>query len=588
MPFDGLATAKITREMHQKLRNGRVMRVYQPDRHTIHLHLRLPGKNHVLAIAAEPGRPRMHTTTEPRDNPLSPPAFCMLLRKYIEPSRILAVRQKELERIVYIVLETHDEFEGRNEKTLILEAMGRHSNIILTQSDGKILDALFRFPPESNAARVIMPQVTYQDPPSQDKKDVTAVSREEFLTDMRLMERNKAVHAGLQELYQGLSPFAAREIVVRSGLAAKTVRQGTNEEDWHRLWENLQAILDSTRPETPAFAGTYRDKPDFYAYPTVQAERTTEYPDLNSALDDFYTQRVIAESIAREGNLLSRQLQTALKRLKRKGGLQKQALDEARQAEKWKKHGELITAHMHTVEKGAESVEVVDYYDELQPTISIPLDPHLSPSENAQRYFKRYRKAQSSQKHTRQQLRKTQAERRYLEETLVHIALADSLETLTEIREELTREGYLQPQKTKRRRSKHTTVGFEEFESSRGTPILVGRNNSQNDALTFRTARPGDLWFHAQKIPGSHVILRSQGKAAETCIAEAALLAAFYSKARSSPKVTVDYTERRHVRKPPGARPGFVVYDHFQSILVNPAETPLPRRAVKGSDEDTK
>ncbi len=587
MPFDGLATAKISQELHQELQNSRVMRVYQPDRHTIHLHLRLPGENRVLAIAAESGRARLHTTTEQRENPLTPPAFCMLLRKYLEPSRIMAIQQKDFERIVYIVLETHNESGGRDEKTLILEAMGRHSNVLLTHADGRILDALFRFPPEANAARVIMPQTTYQHPPAQGKKDAAKVTKEVFLTDLRLMERNTTVKKGLQDLYQGLGPFAAQEIVARAGLATKTVRQGTSEADWHRLWECLQVILEAVRPDTPAYMGTYRGKPDFFAYPTVQVEETTEYPNLDTVLDSFYTERVKAERIQKEASALSRQLQTYLKRLKRKEGLQKQALGEANQADQWRKYGELITANLHAFDKGMKSATVVDYYDAEQPALVIPLDSTLSPSDNAQRYFKRYRKAQRSQKHTKQQLRKAQAERRYLEETLVHIALADSIETLAEIREELVNEGYIKPPRKAKRVPKRAAAGWDEYVSSAGSSILVGRNNSQNDALTFRVARPNDLWFHAQKIAGSHVVLRNQGAVAEECIAEAALLAAFFSKARTSPKVTVDYTERRYVRKPQGARPGFVIYDHFQSILVNPAETSLPRRLPRRTAANT-
>ncbi|NLY10911.1 MAG: fibronectin/fibrinogen-binding protein [Firmicutes bacterium] len=579
MPFDGLAVAVICQELHAKLFNARVNKIYQVDKYTIVFNLRLPGKNKKLIISADPTHPRIHTTKVDFSNPLRPPAFCMLLRKYLEPSRIVSITQQDLERIIRIQFEALDETGDLSIKTLVFELMGRHSNIILLDKDENILDGIHRLT-TLDGTRQVIPGASYVAPPDQGKVDPTMVTYQEFFDHLRLLPASEKIAQNLLDTYQGISPLAAKEILHRAQLNPSIQRKDTTNEDWDNLWHSLQQLLKEIEEGGIPSLIRYPQKEDFAAY-QVTNEEITRYPAFDNLLDYFYTDRITHAKIQQYQSSLSKSLKTHLERLQKKEGLQKQALFEAENAAEWRIIGEILTANLYQVKKGEQEILLPNFYDPDQKEIKIQLDPRLSPSQNAQRYFKRYTKAKNSKKIIEEQLEKTKAERSYLEETLTHIMLADTIETLNEIEEELVETGFLnRSKKTQARKgSKTGTKTYECYISSDEIPIFIGRSNKQNDELTFRIGRPDDLWLHAQKIPGSHVIIRCDGEVPQTTILEAATLAARFSKAANLTKVPVDYAKRKHVRKPSGAKPGFVIYDHFETIIVNPNDkTFLPNK----------
>lgn len=576
MAFDGIAVSVIAQELNKSLTNARVMKIFQTDRHTIILHLRTPGTTKKLIISADPVYPRIHTTNQDYPNPLAPPAFCMLLRKHLEPSRILSIKQLNLERLITITFEVFDHEIGRTENYLVLELMGRHSNIILLDHNHVILDAIHRSGDEDRL-RQLMPNIKYQVPNNQDKLDPTTQSENDFINEIRLLPANINLTKGLMQLYQGLGPQTAVEIVKRAKLDPDQLKQDTSMTDFVALWHGLQSLIEAAG--NPVLA-KIKGRTDFFAYSLTEVANQEQFPDLDTLLDNFYSLRINKERIRNQASTLTKVLSTHLKRVTRKEMRQKETLITAKKSDKWQKYGELVLANIYKITKGMDKINVTDYYDSGQPTISIPLDSSISASDNAQAYFKKYTKAKKSVKVTKIQLQKTLAERRYLEETLFHIEKADSTETLAEIKDELVQTGYLKIKQHKKANHKHQAApSYIHYLSSDGITILLGRNNKQNNNLTFKVARPNDLWFHAQKIPGSHVIVKVEGKVPEQTLLEAATLAAYFSRSQSSSKVPVDYTERKHVKKPLGAKPGFVVYNIFSTMTVDPTnETNLPKK----------
>lgn len=570
MPLDGLTLHAIVNELDAELKNARIMKIYQPDRYTILLHLRLPGRNVRLVLSADPVYPRIHTTTADRENPISPPAFCMLLRKYLEPSRILRIEQHGFDRVAVIHLEGLEFSAASGELRLILEIMGRQSNILLVNHGGIILDALKRRAPGDGAAdRSLMPGERYVFPFDQGKADPREISSSELVTNLRLAAPTQPVWKILQDSVQGLSKLAAREIVFRSGLSPTALRVETDAPDWERVDKALREVVQEVlQGKTALYLGQGQE--DFAAYWVYHAPFQERAESITAVVESFYTTRVETAELTQLKNTLRRALDKQLARVMKKQELQQETLREAEHAHTWRRLGELITANLHLLKPDSAAAEVVDYSDPELSTVTVQLDPTLTPIENAQAMFKKYHKAKKSLDITLEQLRKTEAERDYLLETLTHVDLATDLDVLKEIQVELEREGYLPAPPKASRRSHLPASGPDRYRLPDGTEILVGRNNRQNDLLTFKLAAPGDLWFHAQQVPGSHVVLKAAGEPTDEALLVAAVLAAQHSQVKDSAKAAVDYTYRRHVRKPSGAKPGFVIYDSFQTIIVDP------------------
>ncbi len=579
MAFDGIAVSVIVDELNQSLLNARVNKIYQKDKLTLVINLRIPGETKILLISADPRFPRIYMPNSDSEfkYPYTPPAFCMLLRKYLEPSRIISISQHQLERIITITFECYDPELGNNKKQLIFELMGRHSNIILVDHNQIILDAIKRSGNREHM-RQIMPGLKYEIPFAQVKQDPREHSKAEFVDAIRLLPGNISISKGLMQLYQGLGPETAKEIIRRSSLDPDTPKIQVQIDEYDKLWGSFSAFLRN--PGKPVLI--LEPKSDFFAYPLSDGRGQKQYADFNNLLTDFYTDKIHNENLRSVINNLLRGLKVHQDRLTRKGNILRKTLEQASKASTWQKLGQLLLTNMHLAKKGDSYLEVVDYYQPEQPRLTIELNPRLTPSENSQQYFKKYSKAKRSQSIVKGQLYKTIQERNYIEETMFHIEQAESISVLSEIKRELIESGYISPKANKNQGKQlkpATQTKFERYLSSDNIEILLGRNNRQNDYVTFKMAQGNHIWMHAQQIPGSHVIIRADNQVPEQTLVEGATLAAFHSKAKSSPKVVVDYTQRKNVRKPRGAKPGFVLYDQFNSLVVDPTNTAnLPKK----------
>lgn len=570
MPLDGLTLKALVNELNTRLRNGRILKIYQPTPHTVTLHIRLPGETQILLISAEAQGARLHTVEKQPTNPVSPPAFCMLLRKYVEPSRVIGIEQEGMDRIVHIKLEGLDFTGQASEYTLLVELLGRHSNIYLLDGSNTILDAVKRFPQAG-----IMPGAAYQPPPYQGKLEPDAISKDEFLTRLRLEPMGTKMWRWIQNTFQGFSKTAAQEVIRRAGLPEGVEREALAEQAWNDLYSAFKVLLAEIEDGgQPAY---YPGESDFAAYRLLGKE-AVDFTSTDQLITAVLGERSDKQRIKQLANSLKKRIDTHYKRVLRKEEIQRAELQEAKQAEDWRHLGELLTANFHLLRQGLREVEVADYTKEGQPLVRIELDPLVSPAVNVQRFFKKYRKAQASQKHTARQLKKTEMERNYLEGILLQLDMADSEEVLREIEIELAAEGYVKQRVKRQRSAKQELQEPARYRSRDGIVILVGRNNRQNDLVTFRLSSPRHLWLHARNMPGSHVVVLAEGEIPEQTLQDAARLAAYFSKGRESNSVPVDYTERRHVRKPKGAKPGFVTYEQAKTIFVNPTEAELPEK----------
>ena len=569
MPLDGLTVNVLTKELERALKNSRVLKIYQPEEATITLQLRLPGETRILLISADAVHPRIHTLDQQPNNPLNPPAFCMLLRKYLEPSRLLKIQQQGFDRIVHLHFEAMDEFGKLTELVLIFELMGRQSNLYLINQERVIIDALKRFPD-----RGIAPGESYVAPSDQGKLNPTDITAEQFVDEIRLLPASTTLWRWIADSFQGFSKVAAQEVVQRAGFLPQITRADLEPTDWNNLQLAFFDLLtEIAQGGTPAHYPERRG--DFTAY-NLTGSIAERFPSVDSLVGTILNARQSETQLETLKSSLRRRLDKHYKRIAKKEAIHQLALQEAEHADLYRHQGELLTANFHLIPSSADSIQVPDYTQEGMPLVTIELDPSLSPSNNVKRIFKRYTKAKARSVHAKEQLEKTVVELNYLENIFLQIELAEDIQVLKEIEAELEKAGYLKP-KAKRKSAKTSApLGPQRYLSSDGLSILVGRNNRQNDELTFRLAGPNHLWLHARNIAGSHVAILAEGEVPHDTLLQAAQLAAYFSEHRSSPKVAVDYTLRKHVRKPKGAQPGFVHYDHAKTIFVNPTEFELP------------
>lgn len=596
MPFDATVLAAVVRELDTRLKGARINKIYQPHPRELALLLYASGENHRLLLSCHPQFARMHLTRAEKPNPPQPPVFCMLLRKHLEGGRILAVRQAGRERIARLEVGALDELGNPATYTLVAELMGKHSNLVLLAPGARVVDAARRVTEEANAYREVLPGLPYVPPPATGKLDPAQVTGPDLAA-----RREAGAGAGGQawqlvlEAVDGLGPLIAREVAHRAGLAHRPAPELSAGElaALASACRDLYAEVDAGR-FAPVLLLDEAGAPKDFAALRLAHWRWEQQPGagMSAVLDRFFTAREAQEqySLLRAG--LARTLAGELARVRRKAALQAQELAESEEAESLRRQGELLMGNLWQVEQGAAAVTVTDWHDPEQGQVTIALDPHLTPAENAQAYFRRYQKARAGRAAIQEQLEKSRAEQAYLEQVEATLAGARSLPELAEIRRELEEEGYLRPAGAGAARPGAGRRGERPGErggrpappppltlrSSDGLEIWVGRNNRQNDALTTRLSAPTDLWLHAKEIPGAHVILRLPPGAEppERSLLEAAALAAWFSRARGSANVPVDYTLRKHVRKPAGARPGMVIYDHQRTVYVTPDPARFP------------
>lgn len=561
MAFDGVVTRALTQELH-RLVGGRISKIHQPHHSDIIMQIRAKGENVKLLLSANPTYPRIHLTTEDFTNPLEAPMFCMLLRKHCEGGVIESIQQVGMERIIHIDVRTRDELGDTAVRRVIMEVMGKHSNIILVDpSTGMILDSAMHVTAAISQYRQVVPGRPYVSPPSQDKRDLLNVSKAAFLS---LLDWNGGrLDKQIVDSYTGVSPLLAKEILYRAGLA-------TQETVWEAFAEIRQEILLHHYSPTVV---TTKDKSYFHVVELTHlpAETVTPFANVHQCLQAFYEGKALRDTVKQRAHDLIRFVTTERNKNEKKIEKLLQTLEEAKDAEQFRLYGEMITANMHQIKRGDQELITVNWYDETGATLSIPLDPLKTPSENLQAYYKRYNKAKNSIQVVNEQIEQAKTEILYLDGLLGQLEHASLIEA-EEIREELVEQGYVRDRKKRgMRKKKDTRPELEKYVSTDGTEILVGKNNKQNEYLTNKLASPHETWLHTKDIPGSHVVIRARQFSDQTLL-EAANLAAYFSRAQQGSQVPVDYTLVKHVKKPNGSKPGFCIYEQQRTLYVTPDE----------------
>ncbi|CAM2821499.1 NFACT RNA binding domain-containing protein [Paenibacillus sediminis] len=570
MALDGIVTRAIVHEL-QSCIGGRITKIHQPSDNDIILLLRAQGENRRLLLSANPTYPRVHFTEQTFINPQEAPMFCMLLRKHFEGGIIERIAQVGMERIIHMDVRQRDELGDVSVKRIVIELMGRHSNIIIVDpATGTQLDGIHHVTPAISSYRVVMPGFTYTEPPQQHKLNPLSTSKEEFM--QRYQETEQANAAWLVESFSGLSPLIAQEIEHRAKGGGAQIDESSSYGE--QLWNAFSHMMDSIRGNefSPVIGYNSKGKMVFSAIPLTMIEKDQViFPSISSCMEAFYGEKAERDTVKQKVSDLLRFLQNELnKNVKKLDHLQAD-LKEAEDAEQYRIYGELLFASIHQIQKGDKEAKLVNFYDEEQRTVTIPLDPLLTPSDNAQRYFKKYNKYKNSLAVIHEQLDKTHEEINYLQGLLQQLSHA-SVSDIEEIREELVQQGYLRDRNKKaRKKKKNDRPTLHVYTSSEGIEIYVGKNNLQNEYVTNRLGAPNDTWLHTKDIPGSHVLIRSS-EYGEATLEEAAQLAAYFSQAKESSSVPVDYTLIRYVRKPSGSKPGFVIYDHQKTLYVTPDE----------------
>ena len=605
MPFDAMFLTAVAAELRPTLVGARVDKVQQPARDTVVLQLRGRDGGGRLLLSANGNRPRVHLTQaqlenpahQPRiqltgilrDNPAQPPMFCMLLRKHLAGGRLADIRQPAAERMLDLTFDCTDELGVPCRKHLILELVGRNSNLILTGPDGRILDCLRRVDFEMSELRQLLPGLFYHEPPRQDRRIPQETTEAELLALLDRPDAAMRLDKWLLAHFAGLSPLIARELSFR--FAGETDAPIPTL-DAARLAAFLTAEFAALPPvqmqpmllwkDGAPTDFTYRDIRQYGGY--LRAEPCESFSAL---LDRFYTETDHAERMRQRSQTLRKAISNLHERTRRKLELQRQELEATHDREQLRRQGDIVTANLHAITRGQTLLRAEDFYDEDLREIEIPLKPNLSPQQNAARFYKDYARAKHAEQVLTQQIAQGEIEESYLAGVLEELARAENERDLSEIRAELEAGGYVRPADRRKqarnfnpppKRPRHQPSKPMHFRSSDGFDIFVGRNNRQNDQLSLKTARRDDLWLHVQKFHGTHVIIACAGvQPPDETITEAAELAAYYSEAREGQNVPVDVTPVRCLRKPNGAKPGMVVYDRYRTVLVTP-DAALPAR----------
>lgn len=581
MALDAICLQAVVAELREELLGLRIEKVQQPARDQVILLLR--GSRRLL-LNAGASAPRIQLTHLWRDNPAEPPMFCMLLRKHLAGARIAAITQPPLERLVQLELDIIDDFGQPGKRTLVLEAMGRRSNLILLDGEGRIIDCMRRVDAEMSPQRQVLPGLYYELPAPTDRCAVTEETKEGFREKLTAANPERQVDAFLLDHYFGISPLMAREIVYRAAGETDCRIFALKEEEEDALWEKISDFSASVLENrfTPICLKKDGRPMEFSCFPITQygaAVETEVYSSFSELMDAFYETRERIDRVRQRGAELIRTAATARDRMKRKLAMQEKDYAATQNRDELRICGDLITSNLYRMERGQNKLVCGNFYDENCAEITIPLDPLLTPQQNAAKYYKRYNKAKTAEKHLREQMEITRRDLEYLESVLEEIDKAELEQDFNDIRSELREAGFLRQQGKKeinrpaKPRVFHTSTGFR---------VLVGRNNRQNDKLTLKDADHRDLWLHTQKIHGSHVILCTEGKTVDNdTIVEAAKIAAYYSHARESGNVPVDYTLVKNVKKPVGSRPGMVIYHVYNTVNVTPDEAFVKARQAK-------
>ncbi len=591
MALDGITIANMVYELKEALLGGRIDKIHQPLADEIVFSVRGGvGKNFKVLASANSNHPRMHLTQYGKDNPMTPPLFCMVLRKHIAGGKIVDIYQPDFERILVMDIESANELGDITKKHFILEIMGKHSNLILTDENYKILDSIKRISHDTSSVREVLPGKQYQSPPSQGKMNPLLATEEAFSAVLQ-QQGGKKLQQAIYQNYTGISPFMAAAVCFEADLDAACACECLDPISAHALFTAFQGIMQKVKDG--AFCPTvfYDQKTNRIMEFGVISLRQSAlyqckyYSTVSELLESYYREKDNTLHIRQKSHDIRRMIQSNIERCVKKKEIQIKTRKEIQDKDLWKKYGELITANIYAVEANTTLLRVTDYYSEAMEEIEIPMDPMKTPSENAQYYFAKYNKAKRTLTALSVQEKQNEEELQYLESVLNALDAAKDDADLSEIKNELADAGFIRRPQIKKGAQKPKKAKPMHFISDDGYHIFVGKSNLQNDNLTLRFAESTDLWLHTKEIPGSHVIIRTNGsgEVSDTALQQAALLAAYYSKARQGSMVPVDYTLRKNVKKPSGAKPGMVIYLTNQTIYVTPEEDSV--LSIRSADE---
>ncbi len=576
MALDGVVVNSIKKELCDKLLGSRIDKIYQSEKDEIILNVRGFGENLKVLLTANAQSPRVNITKEQIQNPPEPPMFCMMLRKHLQGGKITEITQPNFERIINIKIQSLNDFGDITEKTLIIEIMGKHSNIILVNDENKILDCIKRINFEKSSVREVLPGKLYSLPPN-NKKNPLLITETEF-SDIVNSSDLTSMQKILFSNFTGISNVLASEVLLYNNLEDNISFYKNNSENCSKFFSAFSHIINNVRKEEfSPFIYYNGEKPkDFHVldlkiYNSHSDFQKVEMSSVSEMLDTFYFKKDVVNKISQKTGDLKKLLQNNIARNVKKLELHRKAVEDGSKKDKFKLFGELVTANIYQIEKGQNKLLAVNYYSDNCEEVEIPLDVTKTPQENAQHYYKRYNKLKRGEEMASVQIEDISKELQYLESVLSSLDTINTEEDVSDIREELSSYGYVKKQFSKIKKKK--TSKPLKFLSSDGFEIYVGKNNLQNDYLTTKFASKLDIWCHTKNIPGSHVIIKCEGKEVpDKTLEEACYLAAYFSKGKDSSGVEVDYTEVKNVKKPNGSKLGMVIYYTNKTAFITPTE----------------
>lgn len=572
MAFDGIVISSLVWELNERLADGRINKIYQPENDAIVLTIKNNRNNYRLLLSASPSLPLAYLTEDTGTNPMTAPNFCMLLRKHISGGRIVSILQPEMERILKFEIEHLNELGDVCTKYLIVELMGKHSNIIFCRPDGTIIDSIKHISLNISSVREVLPGRSYFIPNTMLKQNPLTITAAEFAE--KVLSKPLPVGKALYTSLTGISPVIAEEICFRASLDSGMSTSGLSDVEKVHLFGVFSRLMEDVKGHRFSPTIVYRSKEpvEFSALPLTCYSDCDSQPfdSISTVLRTYYAEKNASSRIRQKSHDLRHVVGTALDRTRKKYDLQLKQLKDTEKREKYKIYGEMLNTYGYGLEEGSKSLTCLNYYTNQE--ITIPLDPQLPPQENAKKYFERYGKLKRTFEALSSLTEETHAEMEHLDSVSTALDLAQTEGDLAQIKEELIQAGYMKRHTGgKNTKKQKLTSQPLHYISSDGYDMYVGKNNLQNEELTFKFAGGGDWWFHAKGIPGSHVIVKTKGdELPDRTFEEAARLAAYYSKNRTSEKVEIDYIQRKYVKKPNSGKPGFVIYHTNYSMMIEP------------------
>lgn len=576
MALDGFVISNIINELNENLIGGKIDKVYQPEKDEIILQIRNKGRQHKLLLTANASNPRIHFTNISKENPITAPLFCMVLRKYLVSGKIIKIFQPEFERIVKIEIESINELGDYSIKTLVFEIMGKHSNIILIDDKNNILESIKHISHDKSSVREVLPNRLYSYPPSKNKKNPLNIDKNQFF-DI-ISNQNSNIQKAIYENFNGISPILASEICNMASIEPDLNIKDISNQKLNLLFEKFFNVFQISKNNMFKPQLIFKNNNsvleftsfDFSIFENLEKKY---FESISNLLEYFYKNKDLEYRLNQKTQDLKKLIIQNIERCVKKKNIQTKTLKDIKDRDKLKLYGELITSNIYNIKKGMTKVVLENFYSENFEKIEIMLDSNLAPAENAQKYFKKYNKEKRTFIALKEQIKQNDEELKYLESVLNSVKNCLDEQDIKQIREELTQQGFLKKQKNNKKDKLKQNKKAKPFHfvSSDGFDIYVGKNNIQNDELTLKFAKPNDMWLHTKDIPGSHVIIVSNNKEiSNIALNEGANLAAFYSKAASSSLVPVDYTLKKFVKKPSGAKPGMVIYETNKTAYVTP------------------